>query len=173
VPVDLPGPVGDVLLERGGLPEDLEDRVGDLLDRLVDAGRDVDRLADDGVERYLARRRDRLGGVEDVQPVAAGDAVPMDRQRLVGERLDDEARNDLLGMLEGPVVVERADDRDGQVVRAPVRERQPVAARGYGSPSQYEQNLQYGYGTGMALEWSEATTATSKSLLDLYPTFPG
>ena len=78
-----PGPVGDVLLQARRLAQDVEDHVGDLLDRLVDAGGDVDRLADDPLERHLAGGRDRLGGVEHVQPVAAGVAVAVDRQRPV------------------------------------------------------------------------------------------
>ena len=91
-------------------------------------GGDVDRLADDPLERHLAGGGDRLGRVEDVQPVAAGVAVAVDGQRPVAERLDDEAGDDLLGVLVRAVVVERPDDRDRQVVRAPVRVGQPVAA---------------------------------------------
>jgi hypothetical protein len=39
-------------------------------------------------------------------------AVAVDRQRLVGQRLRDEARHDLLGVLARAVVVERPHDHD-------------------------------------------------------------
>ncbi len=64
----------------------------------------------------------------DVEPVAARVAVAVDRQRLVGERLGDEARDHLLGVLPGPVVVERADDHDRQPVGDEVAVREPVGA---------------------------------------------
>ena len=125
--VDLPRPIVDVGLERGRLAQQIQDHVGDLLDRLVHAGGDVDRLALDLLQRHLAGLRDRLGRVEHVQPVAAGLAVAVDRQLLVGQRLDDEARDHLLRVLVGPVVVERSDHGDRQVIRAPIRVGQAVA----------------------------------------------
>ena len=67
--------------------------------------------------------------VVDVEPVAPGVAVAVDRQRLVLQRLRDEARDHLLGMLARAVVVERPDDRDRQAVGHVVRVREPVAAR--------------------------------------------
>ena len=73
-------------------------------------------------------RLDRLGVVVHVEPVAARVAVAVDRQRLVGERLRDEARDHLLRMLARPVVVERADDHDRQAVRDVVRVGEPVGA---------------------------------------------
>ena len=74
-------------------------------------------------------RLDRLGVVVDVEPVAAGVPVAVDRQRLAVERLRDEARHDLLRVLPRPVVVERPHDHDRQPVRDEVRVGEPVAAR--------------------------------------------
>ena len=86
-------------------------------------------LARDRVDRRLDHRLDRLGVVEHVEPVARRMPVAVDRQRLVGERLRDEARHDLLGMLARAVVVERPHDHDRQVVRRPVRVGEAVGAR--------------------------------------------
>ena len=94
-----------------------------------DACRDVDDLAGDALERRLDQRLDRRGGVVDVEPVAARVPVAVDSERLAAERLGDEARDDLLGMLPRPVVVERSDDHDRQVVRDPVAVREAVGAR--------------------------------------------
>ena len=73
-------------------------------------------------------RLDRLGIVVDIDPVAARVPVTVDRQRLVRQRLRDEARDHLLRMLARSVVVERADDDDRQSVRDVVRVREPVGA---------------------------------------------
>ena len=100
-----------------------------LVDRDVDAGRDVDDLAGERVDVGGDDRLDRLGVVVHVEPVAARVAVTVDRQRFPGQRLGDEARHDLLRVLPRAVVVERADDHDRQPVRDEVRVRQPVAAR--------------------------------------------
>ena len=107
-------------LSERGLAEQVENLVRDLRHRDVDARRDVDHLADD---RVVGRddRLDRLGVVVHVEPVAARMAVAVDRQRLVGERLRDEARDHLLRVLPRPVVVERADDHDREAVRDEVR----------------------------------------------------
>ena len=80
------------------------------------------------VDRRVDQRLDRLGVVVDVEPVAARVAVAVNRQRGAGERLRDEARHDLLGVLARPVVVERPHDHDRQAVGDEVAVREPVAA---------------------------------------------
>src|SRR5207247_514601 len=55
--------------------------------------------------------------VVDIEEVAARVAVAVDRQRLTGERLRDEAWDHLLRVLARGVVVERADEHDREPVR--------------------------------------------------------
>jgi hypothetical protein len=129
MPLHLAGPVRDALLQLPRLPEHVQDVVGDVLDRDVDARRHIDHLACHAVEIRLDQRLDRLGVVVDVEPVTARLTFAVDRERLVAESLDDEARDDLLGMLAGAVVVERARDHDRQVVGDVVAEREAVGAR--------------------------------------------
>ena len=121
-------PLLDVRPHGRVLTEQREHVVGDVGHGDVDPGGDVDHLARDAVEIRRDDRLDRLGMVVDVQPVTARVAVAVNRQRLVLECLRDEARHDLLGMLEGPVVVERSHDHDRQPVRHVVRVRETVGA---------------------------------------------
>ena len=86
-------------------------------------------LACDRVDVGLDDRLDRLGVVVDVEPVAAGVAVAVHRQRLVRERLGDEPRDHLLRVLPRAVVVERAHDHDRQAVGDVVAVREAVGAR--------------------------------------------
>jgi hypothetical protein len=128
VPVDLAEP----LLDEDGLrvdPDGRDHRLGDVADGDVDPGRDVDDLASEPVDVRRDDRLDRLGVVVDVEPVAGRVPVPVDRQRLAGERLRDEARDHLLRVLPRPVVVERPHDHDRQPVGDVVRVGEPVAAR--------------------------------------------
>ena len=104
-------------MSDGGLAEDVEHQVGDLADRDVDPGRDVDHLAGDIVDVGGDHGLDRLGVVVDVEPVTARAAVAVHRERLVAQRLRDEARDHLLRMLVRAVVVERPDDDDRQARR--------------------------------------------------------
>ena len=116
------------MISERGLPRSSQIRSAIALHVDVDARRDVQHLARDALERRLDDRRDRLGGVLDVQPVAARAAAAVHRQRPVLQRRGDEARDDLLGVLVGPVVVERADDHGGRPVGAPVAVDEAVAA---------------------------------------------
>jgi hypothetical protein len=60
--------------------------------------------------------------VGDVDPVAGVAPGAVDGQRAVGERVADEERELLLGVLVGAVVVRAARDDDGQAIGSPVRE---------------------------------------------------
>ena len=107
VAVDLPEPLGDVHLGRARVADRVEHQIGDVRHGDVDPRRDVHDLAREPVDRRVDQRLDRLGVVVDVEPVPARVPVAVNRQRRAGERLGDEARHDLLGMLPRPVVVER------------------------------------------------------------------
>src|SRR5919204_175352 len=65
--------------------------------------------------------------VEDVEPVAHVAAVAVQRERLIVERIRDEQRHDLFGILVRPEVVRRARDDHRHAVRAPVRQGEQVA----------------------------------------------
>ena len=80
MPVDLAEPLGDERLQRRRLAEGVEHGIGDVRDRDVDAGRDVQHLARDVLERRGDHGLDRLGVVVDVEPVAARMTVAVDRQ---------------------------------------------------------------------------------------------
>src|SRR5215470_13922728 len=69
--------------------------------------------------------------VEDVEPVADVAAVAVQGQRLVVQRVGDEQRHHLFGILVRTEVVRRACDHDRHAVRAPVRQRQQVTT-GFG-----------------------------------------
>ena len=112
------GPVLDDLLERVRLSEGCQHRVGDLLDRLLDAGADVVRLADSSV---LQHELDRAAMVEDVQPLPLVLRRRVERQRLVVECVRCEQRDHLLGKLVRPVVVRAVRDRRRHVERLVVR----------------------------------------------------
>ena len=65
----------------------------------------------------------------DVQPVAHVHPVAVERHRLVVDRIRDEERNDLLGVLSAAVVVRRARHHYRHAVRRPVAVGEPVGAR--------------------------------------------
>ena len=71
----------------------------------------------------------RVGVVVDVQPVTALLAVAIQRQRLIVERVGDEQRNQLLGMLTRAVRVGAAGDHDVHAVRLEVGKAEKVAGR--------------------------------------------
>ena len=128
VPVDLAEPLVDED-DLGVGADGREHRVGHVAYGDVDPGGDVDDLAGEHVDVGGDDRLDRLGVVVDVEPVAGGVPVAVDRQRLARERLGDEARDHLLRMLARSVVVEGAHDHDRQPVGDEVRVREPVASR--------------------------------------------
>ena len=78
------GPVGDDRLQRLRLAGQLEDGVGDLLDRLLDARADVVRLADAAA---LEHELDRAAVVVDVQPLAPVLRRRVQRQLEIVERV--------------------------------------------------------------------------------------
>src|SRR5581483_5492199 len=121
----VPRAVRDDRLQRLRLPRQLEHRVGDLLDRLLDAAADVVRLADaPAVEDEL----DRAAVVADVQPLAFVPGRCVQRQLDVVERVRDEERDHLLRELKRPVVVGAVRDRHWHAVRLVVRANCVVGA---------------------------------------------
>ena len=120
------GAVGDDRLERRRLAGELEDVVGDLLDRALDARADVVGLA---LTPALEHDLDRPAVVEDVEPLAPVLRRRVERQVAVFERVRHEQRDHLLGELEGPVVVRAVRDRDRQSVGLGVRAHGMVGSR--------------------------------------------
>src|SRR5262245_24539673 len=125
VPAIVAGSIGHGPDERRGLAGEAEDlmREHDVLDLV--APTDVVDLA------VSATTQDEVDGravVEDVEPVADVAAVAVQRERLVVQRVGDEQRHHLLGILVWTEVVRRACDDDGHPVRTRVRQRQQVTA---------------------------------------------
>src|SRR5215468_740124 len=108
-----------------GLAGQLEDlsREDDVLDLVAAA--DVVDLA---VHALAEHQVDARTVVEDVEPVAHVAAVAVEWQRRVVERVRDEERDDLLGVLVRAEVVGRARDHDGDAMGAPVGQREEIAA---------------------------------------------
>src|SRR5262249_57451891 len=79
-PGELARAFGDMRPQLGRPTDRPENKVGDVRDRDVDAGRHVDHFAGDRVEVCLDDRLDRFGVVVDVEPVTARVAVPADGQ---------------------------------------------------------------------------------------------
>ena len=122
----MPGAILDMLdlrlVRAGQLDDALHDR--DVL-LLVGPARVV-HLAREPALEYLA---DRAGEVRRVDPVAHLHAIAVDRQPVAAQRVEDHQRDQLLGILVGPVVVGAATDRGGQLVRVEVALDQQVGAR--------------------------------------------
>ena len=134
----------DLRRRRRGASE-LARAVGRVLDQLADsrptsrttscasvstsvaiAGADVEHLAPHGVERGLEHALDRVAGVVDEDPVARRPSVAVDGQRIAAQRARDEARQQLLEVLAGTVVVEGPHDHGGQRVGLDEGVDQPV-----------------------------------------------
>src|ERR1700686_1517705 len=64
-----------------------------------------------------------------VQPVALLSAVAIDGERLVGERIRDHQRQELLWELVGTVIVRGASNQSGKVVGADVGANQKIRGR--------------------------------------------
>src|SRR5437879_6641299 len=108
------GPVGDDRLQRRGLARQLEHEVGDLLNRTLDAGPDVVRLA---LAALLENEVDRATVIVDVQPLASVLRRRVERQLAVVERVREEERNHLLRELIWPAVVAAVRDGDRKAER--------------------------------------------------------
>src|SRR4051812_997678 len=89
-------------LQARRLSRELEHRVCDLLDRLLDAGADVVRVT---FAPSFEDELDRAAVVAHVQPLALVLRRRVERQLAIVERVRDEQRNDLLRELKRPVVV--------------------------------------------------------------------
>ena len=101
----VPGPVLDLHDQRPRLAELLEQERHDLAVRPLRRAGDVVRLARLAVAQHEV---DRGGVVADVQPLAPLEAVAVQRQRPVVERVGHEQRDELLGMVVRPVRVRAA-----------------------------------------------------------------
>ncbi len=112
--------------ERSGLAQQLQDGAGDRQHVELVPGADVEGLAFD--PRLPEQRDQGRTMVVDVDPVAAVQAGAVDRQGLVLDRVGDEQRHQLLGVLARPVVVGAARDDHRQAPGRPVGEGQAVAA---------------------------------------------
>ncbi len=101
-----------------GLPRRVQHEVRDLRRPRCRAGRDVDHLAGDGVDdrpRCTASIASASSSTKSQSRLAC--PSPCTVSGSFGERLRDEARDHLLGMLVGPVVVERPHDHDREARR--------------------------------------------------------
>ena len=115
--------VGDVLDEVFGLAELLEDGLDDVDVGALIVAADVVDLADAAL---LQDQVDGMAVVLDVEPVADVLAVAVDRQLLVGQRVDDHQRDELLREVIRAVVVRAARDRRRNLVGAMIRHDQEV-----------------------------------------------
>lgn len=109
--------VGDVLDEIFGLAELLEDGLDDIDVGALIVAADVVDLADAAL---LQDQVDGMAVVLDVEPVADVLAVAIDRKLLVGQRVDDHQRDELLREMVRAVVVRAARDRRRDLVGAMV-----------------------------------------------------
>ena len=109
--------VGDVLDEVFGLTELLEDGLDDVDVGALIVAADVVDLADTAL---LQNQVNRMAVILDVEPVADILAVAVDRQLLVGQRVDDHQRDELLREMVRAVVVRAARDRRRDLVGAVV-----------------------------------------------------
>ena len=115
--------VGDVLDEVFGLAELLEDGLDDVDVGALIVAADVVDLADASL---LQDEVDGTAVVLDIEPVADVLAVAVDRQLLVGQRVDDHQRDELLREVIRAVVVRAARDRRRDLVGAVIRHDQEV-----------------------------------------------
>ncbi len=122
----VPETVGHVTNEATRLAEYVEDedRNVDVLP-LVAAAEIVD-LAD---RAFAQHEVDASTVILDVDPIAHLPTVAVKRERLVGERVGDEERDQLLGKLVGPVVVRAARDEGGEAVRMVGRAHEEISGR--------------------------------------------
>lgn len=109
--------VGDVLDEVFGLAELLEDGLDNVDVGALIVAADVVDLADAAL---LQDQVDGMAVILDVEPVADVLAVTVDRQLLVGQRVDDHQRDELLREVVRAVVVRAARDRRRDLVGAMV-----------------------------------------------------
>lgn len=109
--------VGDVLDEVFGLAELLEDGLDDVDVGALIVTADVVDLAN---ATLLQDQVDGMAVILDVEPVANILAVTVDRQLLVGQRVDDHQRDELLREVVRAVVVRAARDRRRDLVGAVV-----------------------------------------------------
>ena len=116
--------VGDVLDEVFGLAELLEDGLDDVDVGALIVAADVVDLADAAL---LQDQVDGMAVVLDVEPVADVLAVAVDRQLLVGQRVDDHQRDELLREMVRAVVVRAARDRRRDLVGAMVGHDEQVS----------------------------------------------
>lgn len=115
--------VGDVLDEVFGLAELLEDGLDDVdVGALIVTANVVD-LANAAL---LQDQVDGMAVILDVEPVANILAVAVDRQLLIGQRVDDHQRDELLREVIRTVVVRAARDRRRDLVGAVIRHDQEV-----------------------------------------------
>ena len=115
--------VGDVLDEVFGLAELLEDGLDHVDVGALIVAADVVDLADASL---LQDEVDGTAVVLDIEPVADVLAVAVDRQLLVGQRVDDHQRDELLREVIRTVVVRAARDRRRDLVGAVIRHDQEV-----------------------------------------------
>ncbi len=119
-------PVGHRLDHRLVRPDRVEQPVGQLAVRQLDAAADVVDLA---VAAPLRDQLDPAAVVVDVQPVADVDPVAVQRHPPAVEQVRHEERDDLLRELVRPVVVRAARDAHRQAVGAVVGPGQQVRRR--------------------------------------------
>ena len=94
--------------------------------RQLGPARDVVRLARSTVPEHEI---DRRGVVADVQPVPPLEAVAVERQRPVVERVRDEQRDELLGVVEGAVRVRATGDHRVDAVGDVIAPREQLTGR--------------------------------------------
>jgi len=116
--------VSDVLDEVFGVAELLEDGLDDVDVGALIVAADVVDLADAAL---LQDQVDGMAVVLDVEPVADVLAVAVDRQLLVGQRVDDHQRDELLREVVRAVVVRAARDRRRDLVGAMVGHDEQVS----------------------------------------------
>ncbi len=115
--------VSDMLDEVFGLAELLEDGLDDVDVGALIVAADVVNLADAAL---LQDEVDGAAVILDIEPVADVLAVAVDWQLLVGQRVDDHQRDELLREVIRAVVVRAARDRRRDLVGAVIRHDQEV-----------------------------------------------
>ena len=116
--------VSDVLDEVFGLAELLEDGLDDVDVGALIVAADVVDLADAAL---LQDQVDGMAVILDVEPVADVLAVAVNRQLLIGQRVDDHQRDELLREVVRAVVVRAARDRRRDLVGAMVGHDEQVS----------------------------------------------
>ena len=116
--------VGDVLDEAFGLAELFEDSLDDVDVGTLIVAADVVDLADAAL---LQDQVNRMAVVLDVEPVADVLAIAVNRQLLVGQRVDDHQRDELLWEMVRAVVIRAARDCCRDLVGAMVGHDEQVS----------------------------------------------